>query len=143
MQATYILDMPLRRLTKFSRIELEERRDELEKTIAELDAILADEGRLRKVVSDELAEVAKTYGTPRRTVLLASAGQTVSAAVPLEVADDPCFVYLSSSGLLARTSDTEEPGQRRRRAPSTTSSSPRCARRRAARSAWSPRSAGW
>jgi DNA gyrase subunit A len=110
VQATYILDMPLRRLTKFSRIELEKRRDELEKTIAELDEVLADEGRLRKVVSDELAEVAKTYGTPRRTVLLASAGQTVSAAVPLEVADDPCFVYLSSSGLLARTSDTEEPG---------------------------------
>ena len=110
VQATYILDMPLRRLTKFSRIELEKRREELEKTIAELDEILADEGRLRKVVSDELAEVAKTYGTPRRTVLLASAGQTVSAAVPLEVADDPCFVYLSSSGLLARTSDTEEPG---------------------------------
>lgn len=110
VQATYILDMPLRRLTKFSRIELEGRRDDLQKTIAELDEILGDEGRLRKVVSDELAEIAKTYGTPRRTVLLASAGQTVSAAVPLEVADDPCFVYLSSSGLLARTADTEEPG---------------------------------
>ena len=110
LQATYILDMALRRLTKFSRIELEKRREELEATIAALDEILGDEARLRKVVSDELAEVAKTYGTPRRTVLLASAGQTVSAAVPLEVADDPCFVYLSSSGLLARTGDTEEPG---------------------------------
>ncbi|HET6560234.1 MAG TPA: DNA gyrase subunit A, partial [Marmoricola sp.] len=110
VQATYILDMPLRRLTKFSRIELEKRRDELTSTIAALDEILADEGRLRKVVSDERAEVAKTYGTPRRTVLLASAGQTVSSAVPLEVADDPCFVYLSSSGLLARTGDTEPPG---------------------------------
>ncbi len=110
VQATYILDMPLRRLTKFSRLELETRREDLEKTIAALDEILGDEGRLRKVVSDELAEMAKTYGTPRRTVLLASAGQTVSAAVPLEVADDPCFVYLSSSGLLARTGDTEDPG---------------------------------
>lgn len=110
LQATYILDMALRRLTKFSRIELEKRREELEATIAALDEILGDEARLRKVVSDELAEVAKTYGTPRRTVLLASAGQTVSAAVPLEVADDPCFAYLSSSGLLARTGDTEEPG---------------------------------
>ncbi len=110
VQATYILDMPLRRLTKFSRIELERRRDELEATIAALDEILADEARLRKVVSDELAEVAKTYGTPRRTVLLESAGQAVSTAVPLEVADDPCFVYLSSSGLLARTGDTEPPG---------------------------------
>ncbi len=110
VQATYILDMPLRRLTKYSRLELETERDELEKTIADLEEILADEGRLRKVVSDELAEVSKTYGTPRRTVLLESAGQTVSAAVPLEVADDPCLVLMSSSGLLARTVGTDAPG---------------------------------
>ena len=111
IQANYILDMPLRRLTKFSKIELEKEQSELERTIAELDEILADDAKLRKVVSDELAEVAKTYGTPRRTVLLESAGQSVSAAVPLEVADDPCFVYLSSSGLLARTTDVETPGE--------------------------------
>jgi DNA gyrase subunit A len=110
VQATYILDMPLRRLTKFSRIELEKEKTELERTIADLDAILDDEKLLRKVVSDELAEVAKTYGTPRRTVLLESAGQAVTATGPLEVADDPCFVYLSSTGLLARTNGTEPPG---------------------------------
>ena len=76
-----------------------------------LDAILADDAQLRRVVSDELAEVAKAYGTPRRTVLLASAGQAASAAaVPLEVPDDPCFVHLSSAGLLARTTDVEPPG---------------------------------
>ncbi|MGZ4438396.1 MAG: DNA gyrase subunit A, partial [Nocardioidaceae bacterium] len=111
IQATYILDMPLRRLTKFSRLELEKEKAELERTIAELDAIIEDDKLLRKVVSDELAEVAKTYGTPRRTVLLASAGQTVTSAVPLEVADDPCFVYLSSAGLLARSTDVEAPGE--------------------------------
>nr|WP_203231308.1 DNA topoisomerase IV subunit A [Nocardioides caldifontis] len=108
-QATYILDMQLRRLTKFSRLELETEKTELEELIAQLDAILSDEAELRKVVSDELAEVAKAHGTPRRTVLLASAGQP-SAAVPLEVADDPCFVLLSSAGLLARTTDAEPPG---------------------------------
>jgi DNA gyrase subunit A len=107
VQATYILDMPLRRLTRFSRIELEKEGGELRETIAGLDAILEDEKLLRRVVFDELAEVAKTYGTPRRTVLLESAGQAVSAAAPLEVADDPCLVYLSSSGLLARSADTE------------------------------------
>lgn len=111
-QAEYILDMALRRLTKFSRIELEKEQDELRRIIEELDAILADEKLLRKVVSDELAEVAKTFGTPRRTVLLESAGTAVtSAAVPLEVADDPCFAYLSSSGLLARTANAEQPGR--------------------------------
>ena len=110
VQATYILDMPLRRLTRFSKLELDKEKAELERTIQELDAILEDDKLLRKVVSDELNDVARTYGTPRRTVLLASAGQTVTAAVALEVADDPCFVYLSSSGLLARTSDTDAPG---------------------------------
>jgi DNA gyrase subunit A len=108
-QATYILDMQLRRLTKFSRLELETEKAELERTIAELDLILSDDKILRKVVSDELAEVAKAYGTPRRTVLLESAGQSV-AAVPLEVADDPCWVYLSSTGLLARTTGDGSPG---------------------------------
>jgi DNA gyrase subunit A len=110
-QATYILDMQLRRLTKFSRLELETEKTELERLIEELDAILNDEKQLRRVVSDELADVAKSHGTPRRTVLLQSAGQPSTTAVPLEVADDPCFVYLSSAGLLARTTDLEPPGQ--------------------------------
>ncbi len=111
IQANYILDMPLRRLTKFSKLELDKEADELQRTIEELDEILGDDARLRKVVSDELAEVAKTYGTPRRTVLLESSGQTTtSSATPLEVADDPCYVFLSSSGLLARTTTLDPPG---------------------------------
>ena len=109
-QADYILDMPLRRLTRFSKLELDKEKDELERTIEALDAILGDDRLLRKVVSDELAEVAQTFGTPRRTVLLQSAGVTVAAApTSLEVADDPCLAYLSSSGLLARSSSDEPP----------------------------------
>ncbi len=110
IQADYILDMALRRLTKFSRLELEKQQEDLRRTIEELDAILGDPAVLRKVVSDELAEVAKTYGTPRRTVLLESSGATATAAAPLEVADDPCWVYLSSTGLLARSADDSAPG---------------------------------
>ncbi len=110
-QTDYILDMQLGRLTRFSRIELEKEQETLRHEIEELEAILADEALLRKVVSDELADVAKTYGTPRRTVLLESAGTTVTAAsAPLEVADDPCFAFLSSSGLLARSSSDEVVG---------------------------------
>jgi DNA gyrase subunit A len=105
IQATYILDMPLRRLTKFSRIELETERDELTATIDELTALLEDEKALKKLVSSELADVAKRFGTPRRTVLLESAGQPTRSATPLEVADDPCRVLLSATGLLARTVD--------------------------------------
>jgi DNA gyrase subunit A len=112
IQAEYILEMQLRRLTKFSRLELEKEQDELRKEIAELDAILGDEALLKKLVSSELAEVAKTFGTPRRTVLLESAGTTAvaAAAAPLEVADDPCFALLSATGLLARTSSADEIG---------------------------------
>ncbi|MGG5258882.1 DNA gyrase/topoisomerase IV subunit A [Phycicoccus avicenniae] len=106
-QAEYILELQLRRLTKFSRIELEAERDELQRVIEELEAILADEKLLRKTVSGELADVAKAHGTPRRTVLLESAGTPATQAAPLEVADDPCWVLLSSTGLLARTSDAE------------------------------------
>jgi len=106
-QATYILDLQLRRLTKFSKIELENEKAELERQIEELEAILGDEKLLLRTVSNELAEVAKAHGTPRRTVLLESAGSPVSAATPLEVADDPCWVLLSSTGLMARTTTAD------------------------------------
>jgi len=103
-QASYILDMPLRRLTRFSRIELESERDTLSTRIAELTQILENPEQLRSVVSLQLAEIAQQHGTPRRTILLASSGVvTTATAAPLEVADDPCWVLLSSAGLLART----------------------------------------
>lgn len=59
IQATYILDTPLRRLTKYDRIELESEQDKLRDEIAELSKILDDESVLKKVVSAELAKVAK------------------------------------------------------------------------------------
>ena len=108
IQASDILELPLRRLTKFSRIELEKERDELTREITELTAILESDELLRTVVSDELADVAKKFGTPRRTVLLESAG-VPSAAVPLEVTDDPCIVLLSATGLLARAEEVSTP----------------------------------
>ncbi|AEW96975.1 MULTISPECIES: DNA gyrase/topoisomerase IV subunit A [Streptomycetaceae] len=106
-QTQYILDTPLRRLTKFDRLELESERDRLTAEIAELTKVLESDAELRKLVSGELAAVAKKYGTDRRTVLLESAGAPV-AAVPLEISDDPCRVLLSSTGLLARTERDEE-----------------------------------
>ena len=111
VQATYILDMPLRRLTRFSKLELDKERDELRRTIDSLTAILDDESLLRRTVADELGDTAKAHGTPRRTVLLEAAGQQVVSSSPLEVADDPCLVLLSSAGLLARTTNDEPPGR--------------------------------
>jgi DNA gyrase/topoisomerase IV subunit A len=66
-QATYILDMPLRRLTKMSKIELETEQKELKSTIAELTKLLKSEDAIKAQVSDELTAVGKSYATPRRT----------------------------------------------------------------------------
>lgn len=123
IQANYILELRLRQLTKYSRIELEKEQEELRREIAELEAILASDVLLRELVSGELAEVAEKYGTPRRTVLLESeavsptvaaalaaavpAGKGKAAALPLEIPDDPCWALLSTSGQIARTSNQE------------------------------------
>ena len=106
IQAQYILDTPLRRLTRYDRLELERERETLAREIAELTAILDSEQRLRGVVSAELADVSERFATPRRTVLLESSGAARTAAVPMEEADDPCTVLLSSAGLLARAAST-------------------------------------
>jgi DNA gyrase subunit A len=101
IQAQYILDTPLRRLTRFDKLELEREQETLRAEIAGLTEILDNEDVLRNLVSGEMADVAKKFGTPRRTVLM-EAGAAVAAAVPLEVTDDPCLVVLSQTGLLAR-----------------------------------------
>src|SRR5215468_9763987 len=108
VQAQYILDTPLRRLTRYDRLELERERETLQAEIAELTAILESPERLRELVSGELAGVAERFADPRRTVLLESSGAARTAAVPLEVADDPCTVLLSTTGLLARTAGPGE-----------------------------------
>jgi DNA gyrase subunit A len=110
IQAQYILDTPLRRLTKYDRLELERERETLQAEIAELTAILESGSRLRAVVSGELADIAERFATPRRTVLLEGpGGAPKTGAVPLEVADDPCAVVLSATGLIARSA-TEASG---------------------------------
>ncbi|EFA23412.1 DNA gyrase/topoisomerase IV subunit A [Bifidobacterium gallicum] len=73
IQAQYILDLRLRRLTKMSRIELETERDDLRRSIAELEGILASAQALDEVVVREMDEAVAAYNTPRRTVLLDTA----------------------------------------------------------------------
>jgi DNA gyrase subunit A len=123
IQANYILELRLRQLTKYSRLELEKEQDELRREIEALEAILASDELLRDLVSGELAEIATKYGTPRRTVLLESeaVSPTVAAALaaavpgpkgkaaalPLEIPDDPCWALLSVSGQIARTTNQE------------------------------------
>ena len=83
-------------------------RGKLEATIAELTEILENPDQLRALVGNQLADIAQRHGTPRRTILLAASGvAATAAAAPLEVADDPCWVLLSSAGLLARTNHAQ------------------------------------
>jgi len=143
VQANHILELRLRQLTKFSRLELEAERDELAAAIAELEAILASDARLREVVSGELAEVPEEYGDDRRTRLLdaenlvsptaaAPAAQATAGAPasPMMVADTPCWVLLSTAGRLLRTADRTPiaPVGRRHKHDSFTSVVPTTAR---------------
>src|SRR5260370_22637535 len=111
IQAQSILDTPLRRLTRYDRLELEREQDTLRDEITALTSILESDERLREVVSGELAEVAKKFGTPRRTILLEGGGEAAAAAVPLEVADDPCVVLMSATGMVARVAVGGQDGQ--------------------------------
>ncbi|WP_378146619.1 DNA topoisomerase (ATP-hydrolyzing) subunit A [Cnuibacter sp. UC19_7] len=106
VQAEYILELRLRRLTRFSRIELEAERDELRAEIERLEAMLADPALVRAAVSDELDAVADTYGTPRRTLLTearpAVAGSARKNQPVLELSDAPCTVLFSTTGRVVR-----------------------------------------
>jgi DNA gyrase subunit A len=101
IQTNYILEMPLRRLTKFSRIEIEKEQKELKDTISLLNQLLESENAIKSVVGDELSDVAREFGTPRRTVLQEDDGSS-AVAVDLEIADDPTLVMMSASGLIGR-----------------------------------------
>jgi DNA gyrase subunit A len=111
LQAEYILELRLRRLTKFSILELEQEADVLNREIAELEEILGSDEKLRQVIASELKQVANDHGTPRRTQLIDASGMTVTRkpVQVVELEDSPTFVLLSPTGKLYRQ-DGEAPG---------------------------------
>jgi DNA gyrase subunit A len=115
VQAEYILELRLRRLTRFSRIELEAERDQLRAEIDQLEELLSVPQRVRQLVSDELEEVAERFGTPRRTLLtearpsIATLSSSRSGGPVLEIADAPCRVYLSTTGRAIRVDLSDAP----------------------------------
>lgn len=119
-QTQYILELRLRRLTRFSLLELETERDELAAEIASLTALLADTGLIRKTVQAELQEARTAYDTPRRTVLsgaLASPPRAAAAPENLEISDSACHVLVSASGLAGRVDSLEQPRTPTKRSP--------------------------
>ncbi len=94
-QATHILDMTLGRLTRLGRSELEVEMAELTATIAELEAILGDDQRLRNVIGEELAAIAERFANERRTRIIHDPGD-LSAEDLIE--DEPLVVTLTRAG---------------------------------------------
>lgn len=108
LQAEYILELRLRRLTKFSQIELETEKQQLLSEIAELKRILASQAALHDVVAAELEDVASKYGDSRRTTLISEFEEVkpVAAAklaqLDAQLADTPSVVRVTTSGLISR-----------------------------------------
>ncbi|MDP9329320.1 MAG: DNA gyrase subunit A [Actinomycetota bacterium] len=99
IQTNHILDMPLRRLTKLAREELEKEHEELLAKIAELKTILGDPGRLRGVIKDELAEIRKKHANPRRSQIRAEEGDF---DIEDMIAEEDVIITVSRAGYVKR-----------------------------------------
>jgi len=114
IQANHILDMQLRRLTALEVDKLREELAEVQDRITEYEKILKSEARRRKLLGEELQEVAADFGVPRRTTIMSADDVVVIKDEPVvditdeTVGDHPTIVTLSSSGLLGRTSPDVE-----------------------------------
>ncbi|HMK68917.1 MAG TPA: DNA gyrase subunit A, partial [Stellaceae bacterium] len=99
IQANHILDMPLRRLTKLARVELETEHKELLARIKYLDGLLKDPKKIRALIKEELAEVRKKHATPRRTQLKADEGDL---DVEDLIAEEDVVITVSRAGYVKR-----------------------------------------
>ena len=102
IQATAVLDMQLRRLAKLERGKIQAEHDELVGIVAELEAILADSGRLDRMLSGELAAIAETHTTPRRSRIDgwdAATGDDEGEVAPVLAAQD-VTTYVTAGGYL-------------------------------------------
>ncbi|MEN9954749.1 MAG: hypothetical protein RLZZ41_413 [Actinomycetota bacterium] len=117
IQAEYILELRLRRLTKFSKLELDTEKKQLKKEIEELEKILSSDKILKELVATELQEVADHYGDDRRTAIQAEdASAPVSSGkdqVSAQLSDSPTAVTLTSNGRVFRSETSEAPTSRK------------------------------
>ena len=99
IQANHILDMPLRRLTKLARTELEQEHKELLGRIRYLKALLKDPKKIRGVVKEELLEIKKKHADPRRTQIRADEG---SFDIEDLIAEEDVVITVSRAGYVKR-----------------------------------------
>lgn len=69
-QAEYVAEIKLRHINREYILKRTEETDQLEKDIADMEEILGSESRVNKLIIDELKEISKKYGQPRRTMFL-------------------------------------------------------------------------
>ena len=103
VQANHILDTPLGRLTRLGRSELAAELDELRATIAELEAILADESRLRGVIRGELSALREQFVDARRTELAIDPGEFDIE----DLIDDEDLVFIMTGGGYVKTTSAD------------------------------------
>jgi DNA gyrase subunit A len=97
VQAQHILDMPLRRLTALEQDKIREEHEELQTTIKELKAILADPSKVREIVATELLEVKRKFADARRTKLVPDEGEFDIEDL---IADEDLIVSVSRDGYI-------------------------------------------
>ncbi|MCE1229297.1 MAG: DNA gyrase subunit A [Firmicutes bacterium] len=99
-QAQAILDMRLQRLTGLEREKILEELAEIERTIAHLKHILADDSLLMGIIREELKSISEQFGNPRRTEIMGFTGEIRMEDV---VPDDPMAITMSKAGYIKRT----------------------------------------
>ncbi len=101
IQATHILDMPLRRLTALETSKLREEQAELAKLIKHLKALLRSPAKRRGLIGSELKEIKKQYADPRRSRIIPDDGD-----LSLEdlIADEELVVTVTANGYLKSVS---------------------------------------
>jgi DNA gyrase subunit A len=99
IQANHILDMPLRRLTKLARTELEDEHKKLLADIKYFTSLLKDPKKLRGVIKDELTEIRKKHADARRTQIRAEEGDF---DVEDLIAEEDVIITVSLAGYVKR-----------------------------------------
>lgn len=102
-QAEAVLELRLRRLTALEQSKITAERDGLLEAIDGHNKLLGSEAELRKAVKQELRDVAKEFGQPRRTKLMDSADLPAASADDTEEMEiEECLVTLSANGYVGR-----------------------------------------
>ncbi|WP_311158121.1 DNA gyrase subunit A [Rothia dentocariosa] len=110
-QAQAILNMQLRRLAALERQKIQDRHDELQRLIAEYNAIIASEDRQREIISEELGEIVNRYGDDRRTEILR--GFNGDMSMEDLIPEEEVVVTITRGGYIKRTRSDQYRSQHR------------------------------